>query len=256
MFPSGVLFDGKLAPHEADEKTVTEDVTHGWYKPAAPEHPSVGVTEPEYTEWNTEEKYSWAKAPRYADKVMETGALARMLIAYSKGNEKVRSLVDNTLAALGASDKPEVLFSVVGRIATRALEAKLIGDAMVEWANEILENLVAGRKETFTEFQIPGEGQGIGLWEAPRGALGHWNQIQNGRLANYQIITPTCWNISPRDKQGVLGPIEQALVGTPVADPKRPLEILRVAHSFDPCLACTVHVIDPSSNEVYKVRVS
>jgi len=94
------------------------------------------------------------------------------------------------------------------------------------------------------------------LWEAPRGALGHWNQIQGGRLANYQVITPTCWNISPRDGRGILGPIEQALIGTPVADPKQPLEILRVAHSFDPCLACTVHVIDPQTNEVYKVRVS
>ncbi|HEY4485926.1 MAG TPA: nickel-dependent hydrogenase large subunit, partial [Nitrospiria bacterium] len=120
----------------------------------------------------------------------------------------------------------------------------------------ILENLRSGKKDTFTAYTLPDKAQGTGLWEAPRGALGHWNQIEGGRLANYQVITPTCWNISPRDAQGGKGPIEQALIGTPVADPKRPLEILRVAHSFDPCLACTVHVIDPDSNAVYKVRVS
>jgi [NiFe] hydrogenase large subunit len=127
---------------------------------------------------------------------------------------------------------------------------------MVEWSDEMLENLKNGKKETFTQYKLPERAQGVGLWEAPRGALGHWNQIENARLANYQVITPTCWNISPRDGKGVRGTIEQALIGTPVADPKRPLEILRVAHSFDPCLACTVHVIDPQSNEVYKVRVS
>jgi [NiFe] hydrogenase large subunit len=187
---------------------------------------------------------------------MEAGALARMLVAYAKGHEKVRRLVDAALGALGASGRPEILFSVVGRIAARALEAKLIGEAMVDWANEILEHIGSGAKETFRNYDIPSEAQGAGLWEAPRGALGHWNRIQRGRLANYQVITPTCWNISPRDGHGILGPIEQALIGTPVADPKRPLEILRVAHSFDPCLACTVHVIDPQTNEIYKVRVS
>jgi [NiFe] hydrogenase large subunit len=179
-----------------------------------------------------------------------------MVVAYAKGQPTVKKLVDQTLAAIGATGKPEVLFSVVGRIATRALEAKLIADTMVEWIDEILENLRSGRKETFTQYTMPEKAGGTGLWEAPRGALGHWNQIENKRLSNYQVITPTCWNISPRDGQNVRGPIEQALIGTPGIDPKRPLEILRVAHSFDPCLACTVQVIDPESNAVYKVRVS
>ncbi len=256
LLPSGVLLDGSLQLQATDELAVTEDVTHGWYKDDQPQHPSVGVTEPEYTEWDNDKKYTWSKAPRYQGKTMETGALARMLVAYAKGDEKVRQLVDGLLKSLGADGKPEVLFSVVGRIATRALESKLIADAMFQWANEILEQLATGRQETFTNFEIPNQAEGVGLWEAPRGALGHWNQIESGRLSNYQIITPTCWNISPRDADGVLGPIEQALIGTPVADPKRPLEILRVAHSFDPCLACTVHVIDPNSNEIYKVKVS
>jgi [NiFe] hydrogenase large subunit len=256
LLPSGMLTGGHLQAQEVNQRAVTEDVTCAWYKDHQPEHPSTGVTEPEFTAWNVDRKYTWAKAPRLARMPMETGALARMLIAYAKGRDKVRRLVDEALRALGADGRPQVLLSVVGRIAARALEAKLIGEAMVDWTNEILEHLGASEKRTFTDYTIPSEAQGAGLWEAPRGALGHWNRIQGGRLANYQVITPTCWNISPRDERGVRGPIEQALVGTPVADPTKPLEILRVVHSFDPCLACTVHVIDPQTNEVYKVRVS
>ncbi|HLB03003.1 MAG TPA: nickel-dependent hydrogenase large subunit [Nitrospiria bacterium] len=260
LLPSGIVLDGSLKAQEVDQTVITEDVTHGWYKDGQPQHPSVGTTEPEFTEWDVERKYTWAKAPRYGDRPMEVGALARMVVAYSKGHPTAKKLIDQTLGELGVAGKPEVLFSVVGRIAARALETKLIADAMVGWSNEILENIKAGKKDTFSwplsDYGVPDQAQGVGLWEAPRGALGHWNQIEGGRLANYQVITPTCWNISPRDAKGVKGPIEQALIGTPVADPKRPLEILRVAHSFDPCLACTVHVIDPESNAVYKVRVS
>jgi [NiFe] hydrogenase large subunit len=256
LLPSGSVVGGSLKAEEINEKSVTEDVTHGWYKDGKATHPSVGVTEPEYAEWNVEKKYTWAKAPRYDERPMEVGALARMVVAYVKGHSTAKKLIDSTLAKLGVAGKPEVLFSVVGRIAARALETKLIADAMVEWSDEMLENLKNGKKETFTQYKLPERAQGVGLWEAPRGALGHWNQIEGARLANYQVITPTCWNISPRDSKGARGTIEEALIGTPVADPKRPLEILRVVHSFDPCLACTVHVIDPHSNEVYKVRVS
>ncbi len=256
LLPSGIVIGGGLKAEEIKEKAVTEDVTHGWYKDGKAAHPSVGVTEPEYTEWNVEKKYSWAKAPRYDERPMEVGALARMVVAYAKGHPTAKQLIDQTLTKLGVAGKPAVLFSVVGRIAARALETKLIADAMVEWSEAMLENLKNGKKETFTQYKLPERAQGAGLWEAPRGALGHWNQIEGARLANYQVITPTCWNISPRDGKGARGTIEEALIGTPVADPKRPLEILRVAHSFDPCLACTVHVIDPHSNEVYKVRVS
>jgi [NiFe] hydrogenase large subunit len=256
LLPSGIVMKCSLKAEEIDQTAVTEDVVHGWYKDSPPVHPSVGTTEPEYTEWDVEKKYTWAKAPRYGDQPMEVGALARMVVAYSKGHPTAKKLIDQTLGELGVAGKPEVLCSVVGRIAARALETKMIADAMVEWSQEILENIKVGKKETFNQYELPEKAQGIGLWEAPRGALGHWNQIDGRRLANYQVITPTCWNISPRDAKGIMGPIEQALIGTPVADPKRPLEILRVAHSFDPCLACTVHVIDPESNAVYKVRVS
>ncbi len=256
LLPSGIILDGILKAQEIDEKVVTEDVTHGWYKDGRPTHPSVGVTEPEFTTWDVDKKYTWAKAPRYGDRPMETGALARMVVAYAKGHPAARAMIDQTLGALGVGGHPEVLFSVVGRIAARALETKIIADAMVQWSDEILENIKTGKKDAFTQYTLPDQAQGVGLWEAPRGALGHWNQIEAQRLSNYQVVTPTCWNISPRDVNGVKGPIEQALIGTPVADAKRPLEILRVAHSFDPCLACTVHVIDPESNAVYKVRVS
>ena len=256
LLPSGIVLDGSLQAREVDQQAVTEDVTHGWYKDSEPAHPAQGVTEPEFTEWQAEKKYTWAKAPRYSDRPMETGALARMVVAYAKGNATAKKLIDDVLATLGVKGKPEVLFSVVGRIAARAVETKMIADAMVDWGQQILENIKNGNKATFTDYSMPETGQGAGLWEAPRGALGHWNQIAGGRLANYQVITPTCWNISPRDGKGHRGPIEQALIGTPVEDPKRPLEILRVAHSFDPCLACTVHMIDPNSNEVYKIRVA
>jgi [NiFe] hydrogenase large subunit len=256
LLPSGIVLDGVLKAQEVDQAVVTEDVTHGWYKDAPAQHPSVGTTEPEFTEWNVEKKYTWAKAPRYGERTMEVGALARMVVAYAKNHPTARRLIDHVLKALGAEGKPEVLFSVVGRIAARAVETKLIADAMMQWADDIMDHLRQGKKDTFTAYDVPRQASGKGLWEAPRGALGHWNHIENGRLANYQVITPTCWNMSPRDRGGRKGPIEQALIGTPVADPKHPLEILRVAHSFDPCLACTVHVIDPTSNEVYKVRVS
>ncbi|HSG04786.1 MAG TPA: nickel-dependent hydrogenase large subunit, partial [Nitrospiria bacterium] len=236
LLPSGIISGGNLKAVEIDSKAVTEDVTHGWYKTTPPVHPRDGVTEPEYTQWDVEDKYTWAKAPRYGNEPYETGALARVVVAYAKGNPAARKLVDDTLATLGVAGQPEVLFSVVGRIAARALESKIVADAMMAWAQEIMENLRKGNKETFTQYNVPDQAQGAGLWEAPRGALGHWNRIEKGRLANYQVITPTCWNISPRDGKGVRGPIEQALIGTPVEDPKRPLEILRVTHSFDPCL--------------------
>lgn len=146
--------------------------------------------------------------------------------------------------------------SVLGRVAARALETKVVADAMVGWTAQLAKNLGGGNTKFFQQYEIPDKGSGIGLWEAPRGALGHWNTIENKVLKSYQMVVPTTWNVGPRDDKGIRGPIEEALIGTPVVDPTKPLEILRVVHSFDPCLACTVHVIDPGTNEVYKFRVS
>lgn len=254
--PMGAIYDWELKRNEVNHEDVREHVTHSWYKDGPPLHPGEGVTEPEFTGYDTDGKYSWAKAPRLGDRPMEVGALARMLVAYVSGNEKAQKLIDTTLDRLGLSGRYDLLMSTLGRAAARALETKLVADSMVEWTMELIENLKAGRKEMFTPHEMPDSGRGVGLWEAPRGALGHWYTLKDGRVERYQVITPTAWNVSPRDGNGVRGPIEEALIGTPVVDPKRPLEILRVVHSFDPCIACTVHVIDPETNEIYRFRVS
>ena len=257
LLPRGAIFADKgLVPQKVGPEMVTEDTTHGWYKNGKPLNPSQGVTEPEFTGYDTNSKYTWAKAPRLDGRPMEVGALARMLVAYVSGQPTAKALVDGTLEKLGVAGKPEVLLSVLGRIAARALETKLVADAMVDWTMKLAENINAGKKDLFQQYEIPDSSSGIGLWEAPRGALGHWNVIEGKVLKNYQLVVPTTWNVCPRDEKGVRGPIEEALVGTPVLDAKRPVEILRVVHSFDPCLACTVHVIDPGTNEIHKFRVS
>ncbi len=252
--PRGAVYDWQLKLNEARHEDVTEHVKHSWYKDGPALNPGVGVTEPEFTEYDTEKKYSWAKAPRLGNRPMEVGALARMLVAYVSGNETAKKLIDDTLSKLGVAGKHEVLLSTLGRAAARALETKLIADSMVVWTMELVENLKAGRTDMYTPHEMPDSGMGTGLWEAPRGALGHWYTLKQGRVERYQIITPTAWNVSPRDDSGVRGPIEEALIGTPVADAKKPLEVLRVVHSFDPCIACTVHIIDPETNEIHKFR--
>jgi [NiFe] hydrogenase large subunit len=157
-----------------------------------------------------------------------------MLVAYLSGNEKAQKLIDGTLQALGVPGKPEVLLSTLGRVAARALECKLIADIMVEWTMELIENFRNGQTDLYADYGLPESGRGAGLWEAPRGALGHWNEIEEGLLKNYQVISPSTWNFSPRDDAGVRGAVEEALVGTPVADPEKPIEVLRVVHSYDP----------------------
>jgi [NiFe] hydrogenase large subunit len=160
-------------------------------------------------------------------------------------------------AVLGHLDVPAAaLFSTLGRTAARAIETKVVADAMVGWVNEAVERVKAGDIKTVTQWEWPGESMGMGLTDVPRGALGHWIKTdKNNQIENYQLVVPSTWNLGPRDAEGQLGPVEESLVGTPVADPKRPLEILRTVHSFDPCIACGVHVIDPDTNEVHKFKV-
>ncbi|MGA2192818.1 MAG: nickel-dependent hydrogenase large subunit [Nitrospirota bacterium] len=256
LLPRGAVYADKgLVTQKVGPEMVTEDLSHAWYK-GGTKNPAEGITDPEYTGYDTNGKYTWAKAPRLNGKPMEVGALARMLVAYTSGQPTAKALIDGTLSKLGVAGKPEVLLSVLGRIAARALETKMIADSMINWTMQLASNLGAGNTAQFQQYEIPESGSGIGLWEAPRGALGHWNVIEGKVLKNYQLVVPTTWNVCPRDEKGVRGPIEEALIGTPVHDPKKPLEILRVAHSFDPCIACTVHVIDPVSNEIHKFRVS
>lgn len=235
LLPPGAVYNGQLKVEEVKPEEVTEYVSHSWYTDeSGPLNPSEGVTEPEYSDLDTDGKYSWCKSPRFKDQPMEVGPLSRMLVAYLSGNENAKKLIDDTLAALGVPGKPEVLLSTLGRVGARALECKLVADAMVGWTMELVENFRNGQTDLYADYEVPESGRGVGLWEAPRGALAHWNTIENGRLKNYQVISPSTWNFSPRDDKGVRGPVEEALIGTPVVDPEKPVEVLRVVHSYDP----------------------
>ena len=239
----------------AEEKAVTEHIARSWYEDGSPKHPYKGETkplqeDPAYRPGGG--KYSWFKAPRYEGDPCEVGPLARVLVAYGYGNETIKSLVDDTLKKLGVP--AAALFSTLGRTAARGLETIAIGDAMPGWVMELVENLKSGDTQTYQSWEMPETGMGVGLNDVARGSLGHWIEIEDKKIKNYQYVVPSTWNLGPRDEKGKLGPVEEALVGTPVADPKRPLEVLRTVHSFDPCIACGVHVIDPDSNQVYKVR--
>jgi [NiFe] hydrogenase large subunit len=192
------------------------------------------------------------KAPRYEGQACEVGPLARVLVAYAKEKKEVKDVVDSVLKKL---DIPATaLFSTLGRTAARAVETLVIGEAMNGWIGQLVENLKKGDIMTCQSYTMPDKARGYGLNDVARGALGHWIEIENKKIKNYQYVVPSTWNLGPRDEKGNLGPVEEALIGTPVADPKRPLEVLRTVHSFDPCIACGVHIIDPDSNQVYKIR--
>ncbi len=237
-----------------DQKMVEEHVTHGWYEKGSPKHPFDGETKPRHGDFDPKGKYSWSKAPRYNGDSCEVGPLARVLVAYAKGNTDIQSLVNSTLKKLNIP--VGALFSTLGRTAARGLETLFIGDAMPGWIDQLVVNLKNGNKKTYQPWEWPDKPvKGYGLNDVARGALGHWIEIEDKKIKNYQYVVPSTWNLGPRCEKDKLGAVEEALVGTPIADPKRPLEILRTVHSFDPCIACGVHVIDPDSNEVYKIKV-
>lgn len=217
---------------------ITEHVQYSWYSSPSGLNPAVGETEPYLDKPGA---YSWLKSPRYLDMVHETGPLARMFVSYLAGVPTVQQLVDYVLGYFNATT--DALFSVLGRHAARALECKFVADSMAGWLDELE---VGG--PVYEYSPIPSYATGMGLTEAPRGALGHWIEISDSKISRYQVITPTNWNASPKDDNNLMGPIEQALIGTPVADPEQPIELLRVVHSFDPCLACSVHVIRPGGD--------
>ncbi len=268
LFPSGIVMGGDVSRViEVDAKKITEDVAHAWYEGTGkPEHPYVGTTIPKYTGLDkrddgyaylkTDEKYSWIKAPLYNGEKMEVGPLARMVVGYAKGDKKIKKYVGNFLKRSGLPIT--VLFSTVGRTAGRAIETELMADVMMDWVDELAKNVATGDHSTWTEFdfdEVSVDCKGAGMAEAPRGALGHWMVIKDGLVTNYQAIVPSTWNAGPRDEKGQLGAYEAALIGTKVADPEQPLEIIRTIHSFDPCIACAVHVVDTKGKElaVYKV---
>jgi hydrogenase large subunit len=189
---------------------------------------------------------------------MEVGPLARMLMLYASGNELAKQLVDSTLTTL---DVPiTALFSTLGRTAARTLETKVVAESMQSWYDNLIANIKAGDTRTFNEIlwdpsSWPNRAQGVGFTEAPRGALAHWVVIEDGKIANYQAVVPSTWNAGPRDAQGKPGPYEAALAGHRLHDSTQPIEILRTIHSFDPCIACAVHVMDPNGEELVNVRI-
>jgi hydrogenase large subunit len=245
FFQQGTISaDLKLQP--LDLSKITEQVQHSWYEnQTSGLHPSAGRTAPDMDKSGA---YSWLKAPRYDGKVYEVGPLAQMLTSYGSGNPQVKSLVDSTLSHFKAS--PAALFSVLGRHAARALSAKYLADSIGEW----LLQLKPG-DPTFVPYEMPEEAQGFGIIDAARGALGHWVEIKEKKIANYQFVVPTTWNASPQDDAGKPGAIEQALIGARVKDESNPFEIVRIVRSFDPCIACAVHLITPKGNEVGSMRI-
>ena len=272
LVPRGVILDRDLSRIEpvdlADPSQIQEFVSHAYYDYAGGNdlglHPYAGETQLNYTgppppfaQLDVEQAYSWMKSPRWRGKAVEVGPLARMLMLVATGNAQAQELVGQTLATL---DLPQAaLFSTLGRTAARTLETKIFADAMQGWYDQLVANIKVGDTRTFNErlwdpATWPRRAQGAGFMEAPRGALGHWIVIEDGRIANYQAVVPSTWNAGPRDASGQPGPYEAALVGHVLHDANQPLEILRTIHSFDPCIACAVHVAGPGGERV-TVRV-
>lgn len=229
-----------------DTAAIAEYVKHSWYDDSiSGKKPTQGDTVPRE---GKDGAYSWVKAPRYNGDVYEVGPLARVVATYLAGDEKVKSIVDPALAKFKA--KPQVLFSVLGRHLARAVSCKVVADTMPGW----LLQLKPG-EPVYQEYEIPDESTGMGLVDAARGALGHWIEIKDKRIANYQCVVPSTWNMSPRDDKGQLGALEQALTGTKVKDEHNPFELVRIVRSFDPCLACAIHVVTPKGRSLGEFRV-
>ena len=270
-FPRGAIIDRNLAEvlevKGEDPDQVREAVAHSWYRygagDAAALHPWDGETElaytgprPPYEELDVAGKYSWLKTPRWKGRPMEVGPLARLLVAYASGSEEVRDAVNGALAKLGAP--VTALFSTLGRTAARGLETQLIARWMLGFYDDLVANIRNGDTRMFEGAKWdpktwPKEARGVGMSEAPRGALAHWIVIRDGKIANYQLVVPSTWNASPRDAAGQRSSYEAALIGTPVADPQQPVEILRTVHSFDPCIACAVHLHDPEGKHLNRL---
>ena len=276
--PRGAIIGGDLTKiHEVDlhdPSHIQEFVTHSWYKYPDENkglHPWDGVTECDFRvgpnakiegerlyRLDEQAKYSYVKAPRFKGEPMEVGPLSRLVIAYASGRQDVKELVDGALSKLGVP--LPALFSTLGRTAARGLEAKWAADRLVATIDELMVNILNGDLNTAnTDKWDPKtwapSAKGAGYCEAPRGALGHWIRIENGHIDNYQCVVPTTWNASPRDPKGAIGTYEASLLGTPMHDPSKPLEVLRTIHSFDPCLACATHLYGPDGGPIASVMV-
>lgn len=277
LFSSGIVKNGDLSKvYPIDESKITEEATHSWYEDNEPLHPYDGKTNPHYTGFRDAQtigadgklvdskildesgKYSWIKSPRYDGKPMEVGPLASVVVGYASGNKAIVDVVNEFLQATGLPK--EALFSTLGRTAARAIECKVVADHGVKAFNALKDNIAKGDKSTCAPYSIDKnkEYKGRFIGNVPRGMLSHWVRIKNGVIENYQAVVPSTWNAGPRDAKGQKGPYEMSLIGTQVKDITQPLEIIRHIHSFDPCIACAVHLMDTQGNELsqYKVEPS
>lgn len=276
LFESGIIKNGDISKvYEVEEDKITEEATHSWYADDEPLHPYDGKTNPNYTGlidgesidqhgqnthskvFDTKGKYSWIKAPRYDGEPMQVGPLANVVVNYAKGNKNVVPVVDSFFKETGLPLK--AVFSTLGRTATRCLEAKIVADNTLKAFNNLVENLKVD-ESTCSPYVIDKnkEYKGRYIGNVPRGTLSHWCRIKDGVIENWQAVVPSTWNASPKDSKGVGGSYEQCLIGLKIADVKQPLEIIRKIHSYDPCIACSVHVMDTKGNHLndYKVNVN
>ena len=274
LFDSGIIMNGDISKvYEVDESKITEEATHSWYKDNEPLHPYDGKTNPNYTGFkdgesvgsdgnmvkskvlDTAGKYSWIKAPRYDGKPLQVGPLANIVVNYAKGNERVAKVVEKFLSDTGLP--LSAVFSTLGRTAARMIEAKVVADNGLMAFNNLVENLKVDQ-ETCATYKIDNNKnyEGMYLGHVPRGALGHWVKIKNGVIENYQAVVPSTWNASPKDAKGQRGSYEECLIGLEIADLTQPLEIVRAIHSYDPCIACAVHVMDTKGNEISRYKVT
>ncbi|MCB2208906.1 MAG: nickel-dependent hydrogenase large subunit [Bacteroidetes bacterium] len=271
-FPRGIILGRDLGTvHEVntkDPEQIKEYIAHSYYDYKSGNesglHPWDGETKlnytgpkPPYEQLNVEDKYSWLKTPRWQGNAMEVGPLSRMLVGYASGHEEFKEVVHWALKTL---DVPvEALFSTLGRTAARGLETVLVSNWAQEFFNSLISNIKNGDSRLHTDYMWepkdwPAEAKGVGMSEAPRGALAHWIVIKDKKIDNYQLVVPSTWNASPRDDKGQMSAYEASLIGTPVADPEQPLELIRTIHSFDPCLACAVHVYDEKGSYVHQIQ--
>lgn len=275
LFDSGIVLNGDLSKiHDIDESKITEEATHSWYKNDAPLHPYDGEQEPNYTGFvdgenidgkgeivttkvfDTKGKYSWIKAPRYDGMPMQVGPLANIVVNFAKGNKFVVPVVEKFLKDTGLP--LEAVLSTLGRTATRMIEAKVIADNGLLAFNNLIANIKSGDTQTCAKYFIDKdkEYRGRYMGHVPRGVLSHWCRIKNGVIENWQAVVPSTWNASPKDSKGQMATYEACLVGMKIADLKQPLEIIRKIHSYDPCIACAVHVMDTKGNDISEYKIN
>ncbi|MGS0824305.1 nickel-dependent hydrogenase large subunit [Shewanella sp. 0m-8] len=268
LFNQGVIMNGDLANvSDLDPQQIEEDVTHAWYKADAPQHPYDGTTIPDYTGFVEREtvygklptidgdgKYSWVKSPRYNSEPVEVGPLACLLVSYARGNPVVVNAVNDLLETTGLP--VEALFTTLGRTAARMLQTVIVAQEGLKTFDAMLTNMLSD-ETTYVKPEIDSSKEYVGhaMIEAPRGMLSHWIRIKDGKVENYQAVVPTTWNAGPIDAEGKMGPYEASLIGLQLEDPTKPLEVIRIIHSFDPCMACAVHVMDYKGQNLGEFKI-